>query len=152
MWPLMAAAQTEALRRELGRCAAVADVNARVACYDGLAREQQGKPLSPQPPRAVLAPEPVVAKRESAGQPQATGPSDAPGDTDVVDKIASFTEIQPNRLQITLGNGQVWQQTVGKAFFIRKEDSVRISPSSWGHSFRLTVDGHPDFIQVRRLR
>jgi hypothetical protein len=138
IWPLTALAQAEDLRHELGRCAAITEINARVACYDGLAHEQQSKP--------------PAAKRESIVQPPAALRSEGRGDQDVLGKVMSFKEVQPNKLQITLGSGQVWQQTVSKAFFIRVDDSVRLSATGWGQSFRLSVDGHPDFIQVRRLR
>ena len=138
MWPLTALPQADDLRRELARCAAMAETNARVACYDGMAQEQPIKP--------------PAAKRESVGQPQAAPRADGRGDLEVLDKVASFKEFQPNKLQITLANGQVWQQTVSKAFLMRVDDTVRLSATGWGHSFRLSVEGHPDFIQVRRLR
>ena len=134
----------------------MADINARVACYDGLAHPQQSKPLPSQAPvpapPAKTAAAPVAAGIENFGQPQARLVPDARGDLSLLEKVTSIRELQTDKLQITLANGQVWQQTVGKAFFIRVGDTVRIASSGWGRSFRLAIDGHPDFIQVSRLR
>ena len=123
--PLAALAQPADLQLELGKCAAVADVTTRVACYDMLARPRQDKPGI-----------------ESSGS----------RDEALLAKVTVIKQVQPNKLRITLANGQVWQQTVGKAFFIRTNDTVRIAASGWGRSYRLEVDGHPGFIQVSRLQ
>jgi hypothetical protein len=152
IWPRATLAQTDNLRLELARCADVTDINARVACYDGLAHPQQGKPPSSQAPRAKAAAEPTAARIENFGQPQARLVPDKKGDAALLEKVASIKELPAEKLQITLANGQVWQQTVGKAFFINVGDNVRIESSGWGRSFRLAVEGHPDYIQVSRLR
>jgi len=123
--PLAATARADSLRAELGRCASIPDVATRVACYDRMTRE----------PEAKRKPEPA----ERADEAQ-------------VAKVASVAEAQPNKLLITLANGEVWQQTVAKAFLIRADDTVRIAGSGWGRSFRLAIDGHPGFIQVSRVR
>ena len=152
LWAPATMAQTDTLRLELARCADVADVTARVACYDGLAHPQQSKPPSSEAPRAKAPAEPVAARIENFGQPQARLVPDKKGDVALLERVASIRELPAEKLQITLANGQVWQQTVGKSFFIGVGDTVRIASSGWGRSFRLAVDGHPDFIQVSRLR
>jgi len=93
-----------------------------------------------------------VAKIENFGQPQARLVPDGKADVALLERVTLIKELQPDKLQITLANGQVWQQTVGKAFFINVGDTVRIASSGWGRSFRLAIDGHPGFIQVSRLR
>lgn len=141
--PLAAVAQTDTLRQELEKCSTIADVTARVTCYDALSR--------PEPAKArVTAPAPP--KADTFGQPKARVESNDKGEEALLSTVASFKELQPNKLQITLANGQVWQQMVGKSFFLRTNDTVRIVGTGWGRSYRLAVDGRPDFIQVSRLR
>jgi len=141
--PLTALAEADTLRQELGQCAAISEIPARVACYDALARPAQDLPRT-RPPAATRAEEP--GQRES--KPESRGTREEA----LLSRVTSFKEVQPDKLQITLENGQVWQQTVGKAFLLRVNDTVRIAGSGWGRSFRLTIDGHPAFIQVSRLQ
>jgi len=141
--PLAAFAQADPLRVELARCATITEVPSRVACYDALARPTESR--SPG-----KAPEPVSS--ESFGQPKRKPEPSEKRDESLLAKVTDVREVQPNKLQITLANGQVWQQTVGKAFLIRANDTVRIASSGWGRSFRLEVDGHPGYIQVSRLQ
>ena len=152
LWLPATQARADDLRLEIGKCAAVADVTSRVACYDALARPQPAKPPSSQAPPAKSAAEPVAPQIENFGQAQARLVPDKKGDVALLERVASIRELPAEKLQITLANGQVWQQTVGKAFFIGVGDTVRIASSGWGRSFRLAVDGHMDFIQVSRLR
>ncbi len=173
--PLTAMAQTDKLQLELGKCSAIADINARVACYDNLARPQQDKaPVSTsgvpaakvvesapaakavEPAVTAKAPAPARAEAEAGkiekfGQQQTKLESNAKGEEALIGKVSILKEVEPNKLQITLANGQVWKQMIGKPFYIRENDTVRISPSSWGSSYRLEIDGKPGFIQVSRL-
>jgi hypothetical protein len=77
-------------------------------------------------------------------------------DTDeVVDlhsKIVALDEKMPGRYQITLENGQVWWQKVSARYQLEVGDSVRIYPSGWGKSFRLTVVNRNGFVQVERIK
>jgi hypothetical protein len=66
--------------------------------------------------------------------------------------VAAVDQVEPRKLQVTLANGQVWKQNVGKSFLLRVNDTVQISKSRWGSSYRLQRDGTPGFIQVTRLR
>lgn len=141
--PLHALAQTGTIQLELARCAAIADINARVACYDALANTRQNQPQS-----AV----PAVPRTQVPEEAQAKPVADARNAQTLLARVTQLREVQPGKMRITLANGQVWQQTVAKAFFIRTNDTVRIDSSGWGRSFRLTIDGHPEYIQVSRLR
>jgi hypothetical protein len=151
-WSYAAMAQVEKLQLDLRKCAVITDINTRVACYDELAQSQESKPLTvrAQPEKKPVAP--AVAKIETFGQPTAKlVPVEGKDAVALLDKVSSIKELRSDKLQITLANGQVWQQTVGKTFFIRVGDTVRIAHSGWGRSFRLAVDGHADYIQVSRL-
>ncbi len=66
--------------------------------------------------------------------------------------IESLREIEPNAWLITLDNGQVWRQVEPKAYPLRVGDRVRVYPSIWGYSFRLSVVARKGFVQVRLVR
>lgn len=148
--PLVASAQTDTLRQELGKCALIARLTARVACYDALARPPQDMarvetaPAAAPAPTTQLAPTPASQKARSETTERR--------DESLTSKVIALKEIQRDKLQITLENGEVWQQTVGKPFLLRANDTVRIAATGWGRSFRLEVDGHPGYIQVSRLQ
>lgn len=148
--PLGASAQVDTLRQELGRCAGMTEITARVACYDALARPQMDKlrvenaPAAATVPAAALSPTPAPLK----ARPESVERSDEA----LMSRVAALKEIQRDKLQITLENGQVWQQTVAKPFLLRANDTVRIAGTGWGRSFRLEVDGHPGYIQVSRVQ
>lgn len=177
---LSALAQTDQLQLELGKCAGIADINARVACYDKLVRPLQSRPETSQTPTAnkvesatpaktavAAAPAPQTAPAATTVAPapaesatsrmeqfgkQARLESNSKGDESLVGKVSMIKEVELNKIQITLANGQVWQQMIGKSFLLNVNDTVRISPSGWGSSFRLEIDGKPGYIQVSRLR
>ena len=52
---------------------------------------------------------------------------------------------------ITLSNGQVWRQTVPEPFNLKQGYAVRIYPSRWGTSYRLSTEQIHGFIQVERI-
>ncbi|MFO7285516.1 MAG: hypothetical protein C0P79_001585 [Gammaproteobacteria bacterium] len=66
--------------------------------------------------------------------------------------IVALRETVPNTYLITLENGQVWRQMEGSRYPIHVGDSVRIYPSRWGGSYRLSVENVHGFIQVERVR
>jgi hypothetical protein len=142
---LPGAVLAQADRTQLAACYAIADVNARVACYDRLARPAQVSGSAAQ------SQVPELARADSFGQQQARIEVEEEQET-LLATVVAISEVEPNKLQITLSNGQVWKQSVGKNFMLRKDDAVRITQSSWGSSFRLEKDGKPGYIQVLRLR
>ena len=66
--------------------------------------------------------------------------------------VAQLRETVPNSFLITLDNGQVWRQTVPLAYGLREGAEVRLYPSRWGDSYRLTDDDLRGYIQVERVR
>ena len=66
--------------------------------------------------------------------------------------ISKLREYSPGRYLITLENGQVWRQMVAERYRLRKGHNVRIYPTRWGESFRLSAEGLKGFIQVERVR
>jgi hypothetical protein len=180
--PPLALGQAQSqIQTSLRECSAISDNSIRVACYDALAR-QQGLPGSETviaAPAAEPAPAPVVVRPTQdvavpapaatpATQPapprtqadqnvtsfgqQARVESNPEGENVLVDTVTNVRQVEPTKVQITLESGQVWRQTIGKTFLIRKGDSVRISGTNWGSDYRMTVAGRPGFIQVSRVQ
>ena len=74
------------------------------------------------------------------------------GGDEVTGTIAAMRQRIPNSFVITLEDGQIWEQTMPKRYPLRPGLQVRIYPTSWGDSWRLTgVDLH-GHIQVRRIQ
>jgi hypothetical protein len=66
--------------------------------------------------------------------------------------ITALRERLPYAYVITLDNGQVWRQVDPKKYPLRTGLEVRIYPSRWGESYRLSGEGTGSFILVRRVR
>jgi len=71
---------------------------------------------------------------------------------ELISNVAKLQELDRNRLRITLENGQVWEQMETRRFVLVQGDEVRIYPTRWGNSYRLSSSSHKGFIQVQRLR
>lgn len=81
--------------------------------------------------------------------------SDVEVDADEAEYHGTITAIRerlPSAYVITLDNGQVWQQVEPKMYPLRPGLEVRIYPSRWGDSYRLSGEGSGSYIQVRRVR
>jgi len=74
------------------------------------------------------------------------------GEKELVDLVARLDEKVPNQWEITLESGQVWYQINSKRFRLREGMQVRIYPSPFGGSFRLSASNMNGFIQVRRIQ
>lgn len=171
----LASAQPPALGDALRDCLALTDNLARLTCYDNLARTQAPAPVesaapsaappvsntaaaaappltAPATPAPATAP-PVVTDQTPVatfGQPAARVESDPEGTEVLVDSVAEARRVEPTKWLLTLKSGQVWRQSVGKSYLIRPGDTVRISPTSWGSDYRLSVEGRRGYIQVTR--
>ena len=71
---------------------------------------------------------------------------------ELIATVAELKELNGNRFIITLENGQVWEQMETRRFALAEGDEVRIYPTRWGSSYRLSSQSHNGFIQVQRLR
>jgi hypothetical protein len=69
---------------------------------------------------------------------------------ELIANIAALEERGRNLWLITLENGQTWAQIESKTYRLQVGDSVRIYPTRWGDSYRLTADRVSGYIQVRR--
>lgn len=73
------------------------------------------------------------------------------GKEELIGRVTSLDK-GPNGWIITLEHGQVWRQMISKRFQLREGQEVRIYPTMWGKSFRLTLVDGAGFIQVERIR
>lgn len=74
------------------------------------------------------------------------------GEQELVDIISDLNERLPGQWQITLASGQVWHQINSKNYRLREGMEVRIYPSPFGGSFRLSATNLNGFIQVQRVQ
>jgi len=73
------------------------------------------------------------------------------GKDELIDTVAALKQIGPQLLQVTLQNGQQWQQMQNKVYRLRVGDEVRIYPTRWGSSYRLSGTRLASYIQVQRV-
>ncbi len=73
------------------------------------------------------------------------------GQKELIDTIASIRPLGQGMSVITLSSGQKWQQMITKRYFLKEGEEVRIYPTIWGSSYRLTSERLGGFIQVKRV-
>jgi hypothetical protein len=71
---------------------------------------------------------------------------------EIVSTIVDVRETRSNTSLVTLDNGQIWRQMQPKWYPMRPGQAVRLYPTSWGNSYRLTAEDLNSFIQVERVR
>jgi hypothetical protein len=69
----------------------------------------------------------------------------------LTDTIAALEQRMPNLWLITLTSGQRWVQMLNKPYAMKVGDEVRIYPTIWGGSYRLTASRLSGYIQVQRV-
>jgi len=179
--PLAAGAQPDHdLIAGLEACAALQRAEARLDCYDELARRAHASPSAarsattepPQPAATATPPNETTpaaaqpAPPRSEAPPTARAPSEAEfglappatergstlSTTELVSRVAALRELQPGRLEITLVNGQVWRQTNSDRYALEVGHEVRIYSTRFGSYFRLSATELRSFVQVERVR
>jgi hypothetical protein len=106
---------------------------------------------APERARTAAAPDAVETIRTPRGRRARQEAAEAPG-REIVAVVTALRETVPNTWTITLDNGQVWRQTPPKFYPLRPGLEVRLYPTGWGDSYRLTVAEQKSFIQVQRVR
>lgn len=94
---------------------------------------------------------PATAKIEDFGKKESSIVINEDGKEELYDRIAALRKI-PDGWVITLDSGQVWRQMISKSYRLRAGQEVKISPSSWGNSYHLSVSKLGGFIQVERVK
>jgi hypothetical protein len=164
----------EAVNVDVSECVKLTTAEERLACFEKQVESSRanpssaGAPADPRtapppsaaPPQAAApptaAPPPSAAPAPSAATPPNTAPPPSSGGgreipADVEARVAELRETVPHAYLITLDNGQVWRQTVPKAYALRPGDPVRVYFSKW-RTYRLTNERLRSFIQVERVR
>jgi hypothetical protein len=141
-------------------CAQIKEQALRLECFDKLA---QPAPARSAEAAAVAPPAAVDPQRRAAAPPPAPAPAaNVPTkrqaraadreESEVLSSVAALREIQPGRVEVTLANGQVWRQTYSDSYNLRVGHEVKIYPSGFGKSFRLTSIEVRGFTQVERVK
>ena len=89
-----------------------------------------------------------AAEREAAEQAERA----AAAENEILATIADLRERQPNAWLITLDNGQMWDQVRPQWYPLTPGDEVRLYPTNWGSSYRLTRIDRGGYIQVQQVR
>lgn len=102
-------------------------------------------------PQAVATTGSAPASVEDFGRQQARVVQADDGKDELIDTVASLQQLGPNLWVITLESGQRWQQMLSKRYALQAGDDVRIYPTRWGSSFRLSAERLGGYIQVERV-
>ena len=94
---------------------------------------------------------PASGRTENQGKNEPYVVENDKGEEELIGRVTSLDK-GPNGWIITLEQGQVWRQMISKRFQLREGQQVRIYPTIWGKSYRLTLVDGGGFIQVERVR
>lgn len=143
--PGAAQAPADAVSVDVSECVKLTSPEQRLACFEAQVESSRSAPAatSTSPP----APESSSSREKDKDRDD----RDEPPPADIEARIAEIRETVPNSYVITLDNGQVWRQTVPKAYPLQPGHAVRIYYSRW-RSYRLTNETLKGFIQVERAR
>jgi hypothetical protein len=134
---------------------AIGGVGSRIGgIFTGDSDEEEEEAAAPAaaPQPAPQAAAPAAAAENSVGTFGRTGSSSARVvDGELIDTVASIEQTGPSLLLITLEGGQQWQQMISKRYTLKVGDEVRIYPTRWGNSFRLSSERAGGYIQVERV-
>ena len=89
--------------------------------------------------------------REKSGRQEQGIVKSNNGDQEFFDRIAGLQKT-PDGWIVTLANGQVWRQMYTRKYALLEGQEVKMSPTIWGSSYRLSVSTLGGFIQVERIR
>lgn len=126
-------------------CQALADPLERVDCFD---REVSALKGSSEEGKVIVLDEASIAdaKERSFGLPslslpRLTVPSLVSDEDDLIVAVSSWRHLPRSQyLEVTLSNGQVWQQTTGRKVFVPQGTlTSTISPAAFG-SYMLAIE------------
>jgi len=147
-----------------GRGTAIPQQNLPVVSIPRASRQQPAQsPPQVESQPASETPQEVARETDHASTPQADSVENRFGlpeekvnekaqANELIARVAEIKELGRNRFLITLENGQVWEQMQTRRFALAEGDEVRIYPTRWGSSYRLSSQSHKGYIQVQRLR
>lgn len=130
---------------DVADCVTIESPAERFRCYesrvDAALREQGGEQALPPAPAETfgLRPPPPADEKERDAE-------------ELLGTIAALRQTVPNSYLITLENGQVWRQMRPQRYPLQIGHEVRIYPTRWGNSYRMTAVELNGFIQVERIQ
>ena len=125
---------------DVSECVKLTTPEERLACFEA------------QVEGASNAPAPATSGSADSDSSEFGQESDREPEVQEIEaRVTDLRETVPHSYLITLDNGQVWRQTVPKAYGLREGIPVRIYYSRW-RAYRLTNDQLKSFIQVERVR
>jgi hypothetical protein len=159
---------------DVGACVDIESREQRLECYENLvsqradedqaraATDEQSAPDQTETPLAAArAPvsnpderaEPARSVREASTE-RAVEPDVEPSEQrgEIVATITSVREVEPDMYMIELDNGEIWRQNAPRRYVLSVGAEVRLRPTRWGPSYRLTDPNRGSFIQVERIR
>jgi hypothetical protein len=157
------AQQPERLMIDVGACVVLQADEERFACYEErvnlVLRQRWSMETGDREPGQTAR---VEETPSVSAQPQAAAPTASavivaerqPAVTESGDTYATITEVRetvPNRVIVTLDNGQIWRQTASASYPLRVGHLVRIYRGAMGGD-RLAVEELGGFIRVERVR
>ena len=132
------------------RCGAIADRDARLACYDSLQNRAA-------PPATAPGHYPEFGARPSVqSEPQnpAAPPSQARLKGPMTAMILDYAVAHDGHFRVTLDNGQIWEQQDSdgaRAQFRGRGNRALITPGFW-HSYDMRLNGSSAIFKVERVR
>jgi len=152
---LLAAAMTVGASAQgdpaFARCGAIADRDARLACYDSL------QSRTAPPPATAPGHYPEFNARPSVlpeAQPPAGPASQARLKTPMTAMIADYAVAHDGHFRVTLDNGQIWEQQDSdgaRAQFRSRGNRATIAPGFW-RSYDMRLNGSSAIFKVERVR
>lgn len=142
----------DAIRGQLRACAGIADIAARVACYDGISSADAETPA----PLAQAAPQPRGLGSEQVPRSRAPQPEQVAEQAEADSIEATVTAAvlrEPGIHLLTLDDGAQWQFVEGVSLSYnppRRGSTVEIRSASMG-SYQMRYQGQRA-VRVRRIR
>lgn len=152
----------------LKQCRGIDQEKARLACYDTIIDQaglnspaRNNTQTLREENRRILEEMDLLRRQQGSTQSssrveefgrQSAKVIETDGREELYDRIARLDRTNSGWL-ITLEQGQVWRQVISKRFNLKEGHEVRIYPTNWGDSYRLSVvDGPVGYIQVERIQ
>jgi hypothetical protein len=132
------------------RCGAIADRDARLACYDSLQNRTAPPATTPGHYPEFNARPSVLTEPQNPAAPPAQAWLKGP----MTATISDYAVAHDGHFRVTLDNGQIWEQQDSdgaRAQFRSRGNRATISPGFW-RSFDLRLNGSSAIFKVERVR
>jgi hypothetical protein len=132
------------------RCGAIADRDARLACYDSLQNRAAPPAVAPGHFPEFNARPSVQTEPQNPTTPSAQARLKGP----LTAMISDYAVAHDGHFRVTLDNGQIWEQQDSdgaRAQFRSRGNRATIAPGFW-HSYDMRLNGSSAIFKVERVR